>query len=398
MHHVALARPVVLSTLALSLAACGQQTASPAQSAGPALLHAQALPYLDWTKSGLGSSYIHAASDVAGNVIASGASLIAKHDKDGQLLWSKAFTNQYGASFSRLTTDSASNVYAVGAYGAQDICCPTPDNISFLVKYDPNGTLLWIKKADSSNPYLYLDAAVDNQRNVYTVGYADQGMRIAKYSPAGQLVWLRLLSTYGEGSFFPSGCSLPKIAVTGGGNVFMACTEGTNRQISLTKLDVNGWRVFTKTFGTTGGAVNTVVRLVTSADDSVHVLRETSLGAGNVQTTFGLTKYDAVGNWKWYQQLAGNDTRVQDVAVSPSGSVLVTGYTYVPFGSNVNGSNIGDVDYFLGQYDINGKKIIVKQYGAAGKNSFGNGIALSPLGKVFVVGRQDRAIISRFTP
>ncbi|MEP7265404.1 MAG: T9SS type A sorting domain-containing protein [Bacteroidota bacterium] len=87
--------------------------------------------------------------------------LLAKFDSNGNLLWAKLDGGGYlnyniGAKY-----DGAGNIYACGAlwsYGAQfgNIQIPTPSNgvrECFLVKYDGNGNVIWVRKNWSSGFY-----------------------------------------------------------------------------------------------------------------------------------------------------------------------------------------------------------------------------------------------------
>lgn len=86
--------------------------------------------------------------------------LLLKYDPNGNLLWQENWSSPYPAqdeswSYRGVTTDSSGNIYLAGRHANS---CPT-DNFStcdfdaLLVKVDPNGGFLWAKTSGSTGTY-----------------------------------------------------------------------------------------------------------------------------------------------------------------------------------------------------------------------------------------------------
>ncbi len=113
-----------------------------------------------------------------------------KISKDGQIIWNKSV--QYGTGNSEiwgLATDQEDNVYAAG-YSA-----PSGDTEITVVKYYPNGTVIWNKTYNFAPGgfEMAIDIAVDNQNYVYIVGFdrapGNNEMRLLKIDSNGNQIW-----------------------------------------------------------------------------------------------------------------------------------------------------------------------------------------------------------------
>jgi hypothetical protein len=130
-----------------------------------------------WAKHGKGmrlSFSTGIATDIDGNTIFSGVYsddlslgdstltksgffnlFVAKYDADGNLLWTRKNEGTGAAIANSIAVDDANNIYITGLFVSQTIF--GNDTISstqvalFIVKYQPDGTVLWIEKAESTS-------------------------------------------------------------------------------------------------------------------------------------------------------------------------------------------------------------------------------------------------------
>jgi hypothetical protein len=146
--------------------------------------------------------------------------LIAKFDKSGNLCWAK----QVGGDFSenliiteyakKIKVDYEGNIIVAGIF-AWDA---TIDNITlksagnndiFVIKYSPDGLLLWAKSFGSFNHDNLFDMDIDHKGGIYISGIINGPLQsngsiiqetenlkgsttyIAKFEPQGNLLWLR---------------------------------------------------------------------------------------------------------------------------------------------------------------------------------------------------------------
>src|SRR6185295_12728347 len=134
----------------------------------------------------------------------------AKLDPSGKVLWAKLGTGPYQADAMSITTDKSSNIYVTGRFrytinfDSFSMTAKGSNYDIFIVKYDPSGNVLWVKQAGSDNGQdIGYGVATDQQNNVYITGHfegsgtfdtvsVNAGIFIAKYSEAGNLIWVRV--------------------------------------------------------------------------------------------------------------------------------------------------------------------------------------------------------------
>ncbi len=103
---------------------------------------------------------------------------IAKFNPSGTVLWAKdaGGTGQdYGFG---IAADISGNIYSTGGFGSSGITfgSTTLTNMAvgnfdcFIVKYDNNGNVIWVKNGTGGNTDAGYSVAIDNSQNVYVVG------------------------------------------------------------------------------------------------------------------------------------------------------------------------------------------------------------------------------------
>ncbi|MFC1481556.1 T9SS type A sorting domain-containing protein [Candidatus Neomarinimicrobiota bacterium] len=145
-------------------------------------------------------------SDNDGNVIVGATSLekegrsdwlILKYSPAGDLLWSRRYHMYEGLNYIvALVTDQYGNIYATGATGEPDEQWVDIDIV--LIKYDGNGNLEWERQFDGwgggrSEDYPK-DIQMDHNGNVIILCRAfdsqrEIGVLLLKYDPDGNLLW-----------------------------------------------------------------------------------------------------------------------------------------------------------------------------------------------------------------
>lgn len=137
---------------------------------------------------GVGSaSQSRMARDPYGNIYMSFNNMLRKYSASGALQWTRFYTSGYGNSVYGLAADQAGNVYISGSQGGSYITDP------YVAKYSPAGQLLWARVVESA-PYFegFWGVAPGQDGYVYLSGtYDGSGAKkalLAKYSPDGVLV------------------------------------------------------------------------------------------------------------------------------------------------------------------------------------------------------------------
>jgi hypothetical protein len=313
------------------------------------------------------------------------------------------------------------NNYILESAGKHDI---------YLAKYNPQGNLVWAKRAGGKGGDKIHSIALDNLGHVYAVGefedtsYWDNIMKttpgsginnmfIAKYDTSGNAIWVKNISA-GTGPLHTRGYG---VTCDEFGNVY-AC-GGTNGDAyfegnylfttagdydgTIVKFDANGNFQWARRFGGTDsdkaygivsdqhGSVYVTGYFVGHADFSDH---QSLTGHGH--TDIFLAKYDASGLLQWVTQ--AGDTgfdRGHDIMINVNGEIIITGeFQTGYFGSHIAYSQ-GNEDMFLASYDSNG----INQWvisGGSPEDDIGRGLSHDATGNIYVVG--DYATTGNFPP
>lgn len=190
-----------------------------------------------WARNGVGDGYDQAlavATDPAGNVIAAGNFTsdsirfgaitlqnhtpgdddlyVVKYDAAGNVLWARSAGAALDDKATAVTTDADGNVYLAGYFYSPTITIGTytftnAGNVGdiLVVKYDPDGTVLWATREGAAGLEIPYAIAVDDQQNMIVAGrfssnaitigtttLVQQGSMdvfVVKYSAAGNVLW-----------------------------------------------------------------------------------------------------------------------------------------------------------------------------------------------------------------
>ncbi len=308
------------------------------------------------------------------------------------------------------SVDFNGNVYVTGSFDTTSVSFGTYTLTNskttggtnanvFLVKYDPNGNVLWAKSAGGSNYCWANSVCNDPQGNVIITGicaaptltldsYTISGgaFFIAKYDSNGNILWAKRSS--GNGSYSPGNsveCDLNgSIFVTGQfssdtikfGSVTLSTTSITSKMF-LVKYNFNGnalWgRMAQGTSGSSGVGGNSIS---TDSNGNVYVggtMNGYSALFDTINTSIGsydpfLAKYDSLGNIQWVKRGIGYSQDVGNgISTDPSGNTYLTGYFFSPtmsFGTYTI-SNVGNRNIFLVKYNTNGTPLWAKSIGGS---------------------------------
>lgn len=171
------------------------------------------------------------------------ALFVAKIDPEGNVLWLKQVGTGPQCTESSLTADHDGNLiacgtfsgsYAVGSFvlesaGSQD---------AFLAKYDPNGILLWARRAGGEEIEYEAFASTDSSNNIYLTGEFtsrnitfgnepltltefDGDVLLARYSPDGVYQWGYAYGADPTGGYGRYDCWPTAIKTSAGGDSYL---------------------------------------------------------------------------------------------------------------------------------------------------------------------------------
>jgi hypothetical protein len=196
--------------------------------------------------------------------------LLVKYDSNGNVLWAKqSYCTPHGGilQVGLTTIDNAGNIYVTGNYTdtisfGKDTLRTTGSNI-FLIKYDANGSELWVKESEGGT----VNSITQNKDKVWLTGVFRDSCSfgtfkltapfpygsafIAEYDTSGNTLWVRqststAASSYVEGDAITSDAAgntyiTGILADTINFGAFMLSTpNNVQAAVFLAKYDVNG--------------------------------------------------------------------------------------------------------------------------------------------------------------
>jgi len=358
---------------------------------------------------------------------------VAKFDAAANLLWARGPSGGYNTSGSKIAVDSTGNCYVTGSFngtntfGGTNLVSRGSSDV-LLLKYDPDGNLLWAQQAGGSALDGGAGIALDASNNVYLLAnirstnaafgsfvfsvigtYICQNMVVAKYDPAGNVIWAK---QYG-GTSLDAGTSIvvdksTNCYITGSAsstNLFFGSIVLTNNYnlligtaVFVVKLDDCGNALWAKaaqgnnTVSSQGIAVdqagNSYIAGYFQCD---YLVFDTMTLTNTEPDPFGggpadafVAKFDAYGNLlRVVQPVGTNDQRAFSIAVDSAANVYITGWTQgtnVLFGSFATTNAY--LDMFVAKIDPDYPVLQIEPASDLGVSMPGGGVVVSwPINK-----------------
>lgn len=310
--------------------------------------------------------------------------------------WAQPYWIQRGGGLandeaSDVSSDAAGNLYYAGYFSTSALFGTTNLASSgitdvFLSKVDPSGTYQWAVKGGGTGSDRALSVKADAAGNSYITGYyyatatfgvqnitsaGAQDVFVAKYDPAGNLLWLR--SGGGTGADIGNG-----ITVDNSGNVIITgefagtatfgsqtlTSQSGSTDVFTVKYDPSGTVLWAKK----GSAVLTDRGLDVACDATGNVfitgqfsdtITFDQVHLNNMINAVFVVKYDASGNEVWYRRIGGGGYNIANsITCDANNNVLITGDyqgTITFYGTtNTNLAGTYTDRMFVARYDNNG--------------------------------------------
>jgi hypothetical protein len=345
--------------------------------------------YTEWSHSWGGEAFDYArgvAVDQSGNSYSAGLTtgygaglddvLVLKYGPSGELAWAKTWGTENDDEGYAIAVDTSGDVYVAGR---------TRISLdrgwdALLLKYSPSGSLLWARTWGVDDDDWPQAVAVDQNGCAYMTGYhhgpgGNQiGIFLLKYSPDGDLVWQK---TWGKKnvSLLTKG-----IAIDSDGNIIVVgdafgIGPGINNVLIL-KYSPTGDLLWQRTWGGTGSVAGASV----ACDEygNAYIAGVLRTGDPNNANDVLFLKVSTNGTLlvrkAWGQ---GYIDWADGIALGPHGQVYITGSTY---------SAIGGDNPLLIELSPGGELQRVLSWNALSSEN-GHGIATDSNGMVYIVGR-----------
>ena len=387
---------------------------------------------LDWARQAGGAGYQEAgslAADAAGNAFVVGTFqgsigfnpgagnlnstgvfdvFFAKYNNAGAAVWAKQVGGT-GLTFGYdIATDAPGNVFISGNFNGTIDFDPGPGtkNLTsnnsldaFLAKYNPSGDLLWAHRLGGAQFEEARSITADAAGNVLVAGIfndsvdfdpgpgtaalqatAGGDVYLAKFSPAGALLWAKLvegagfervldMTTNAAGHLFVTG------HFQGSADFDPSAADHTldavgDSDLFFARYDTGGNFVWAKNVGgffyeeARGIAVDRFDNVYLTGRYGETVDFDPGPGIGELENA-GINdaffaKYDADGAFVWANSIGGNGNDIgNSIAVDTLGQVYLTGQymntvDFDPGGDTSSLSATGDIEIFLARYDASG--------------------------------------------
>ena len=242
-----------------------------------------------------------------------------------------------------VATDLVGNVIVVGGTTGSIGKRNAGKQDTFIIRYSPGGGVLWRRQVGSTNIDLPTGVAVDGSGNITVVGYTTGWLFgraaggtdgfVVSYTPDGTIRWKKRFATASD-DFANS------VAAEAAGSVVVAASEGSSRL---------------------------------------------------------LVKYSSDGIEVWRRVLPVYFLSPNAVAITPSGQIIVGGYTH----ASLNGQNQGGADAVIAMYSSAGDAQWLRQFGTAA-DDYVSRIAVAADGAIYVSGTKmddlQQVVLTAFSP
>lgn len=312
--------------------------------------------------------------------------------------------------------------------GNHTLTATTFYNDLFIVKFNPTGNVLWAKSEGGTDSEVGRSISIDNNGNAFITGYfrsasltigtytlinpkpGANNVLVVKYDPNGNVLWAKAAA--GGGTNINRWAQGHSISTDANGNAIVtgyfsnsSITFGTyaltGAALFIVKFDTNGSVLWAKSVKSSmGNAVSTDtngnVFLTGHFTSSSIVFGTYTLSNTNTLTAdFFIAKYDTSGSVLWAKAFDGGDGL--GICTNNNGNVYVTGYyneTVIVFGTSTLTNNNGGTDMFVAKYDASGNEIsAVSAGGSLNENAHGAAIAADGNGNAFVTGTYHSPVV-----
>ena len=273
-------------------------------------------------------------------------------DQEGNEVWNRTFTENYGAEFRCILSLDDGFLLAGNTFQ------PSGNTFAYIVKVDDQGLIVWSQNLTSYDASIKLFSATQTADGfcfaglLKNPGYANSNVWLAKMDSDGNVEWSKVFEGFGDAAG-------RAITPTGDAGLIVASycdlAGNGNYDFLLLKTDLQGNLQWQKTFG--GSESDKAYTIVSTRDGYVVAGDTRSKGAGDCDAW--IVKVDLAGNLVWDRTVggAGFDTPTCVAAVGDGGFVFA-GTTF-SFGN-------GQRDFWLFKVSENGKVVWSSTVGRSG--------------------------------
>ncbi len=351
----------------------------------------------------------HTFGNLRGDNLGRTDAFVRKYSINGRKLWTRQFGTNSIDFISAIAANS--HYYAQPHLGEVYVAGNTfgslqGDNLGrrdvFIRKYSADGSELWTRQFGTKHSDFLSDITVDFKENSYVVGYTFGDLKgtnlgeadafIRKYDINGNKLWTKQFGTSGNDS-------LHGIEIDPSGNIFViGTTTGSlqgdnlgNRDAFIRKYSADGSELWTRQFGTRRNDYARGITTDSSPYDGTHLADKVYVVGHTFGNLAARNKGKADAFIRLYDASDGSVLWTDQFGESDSDYANGVGFSrmmqdvYVV--GNIKGSLERGVDAFIRRYNSMGDVELIKQFGTS-KNDYIKGIKVND-DQVYVAGHTN---------
>lgn len=289
---------------------------------------------------------------------------LAKYDPEGSPLWMRVGGSVFDDQISAIVEDNNGNLICIGTYWLEasfeniTLTTSTSPKAIFVLKYKPNGEILWGKSIDGTTLKEATDIVTDAQGNIFISGFyqdqllfedttltanGDSDLFVLKLNADGAKEWVYSEGYIGDTRAMSLALTSEADLIVGGfyndttrlGNFELAANT-YDRDVFLARMKQSGEVLWAKRAG--GVHDDEIVGLVLDDSDQIYVSgylvgvmnlsEQLSIQSGNGNSDFYLLKYSPQGEVLQARAMGGNQVQ-QTTDIRLMGSqILLSGFYF----------------------------------------------------------------------
>jgi hypothetical protein len=304
-------------------------------------------------------------------------SVLVKYSHDGELLWKKTWGGAETDNGFGVAVDDEGNSYVTGETDSFGV-----NTMVFILKYAPDGTLLWQKTWGGDRICSGYAITLDNTGLLYVTGAISvpatgkDGLLLLKYDSDGNYIDMKVLSVFKDTRGYA-------VTTNVAGDIYIAGMSRNNAQerddVFVVKYSALGMLLeWQKQWGDDG--TDDAYGISVDSSDNVYVAgRSNGSGVGQGGYDVVLFKLASNGGTLWKEAWGGGThDEAFGMTIDSSANLYLTGGTY-SFGT-------GEYEGFVLKFDSSGSRLWAKTWGKADQNDNFHAIDLFADGKLAITG------------
>jgi len=284
-----------------------------------------------------------------------------------------------------LTIDRSGNIIGVGVSEST----ATGDDI-ILVKLNPAGELLWLKRFGGTGNEAVSGIVIDNENSIYICGatYSNNNnwdYLILKYDSLGNLLWQRTFGTTGYDY-------ARSITIDDFFNIYLTGIRQSadGSFVGTYKLNKNGDLIWERFHSENNSLANSGEKIIYDGSGNIFITGSTdfSVSGSDILTI----KYDTAGNFYWSRVYSTVDKNEwgKVIGIDSSKNVCIAGFDYHP--------DLGE-NWVILKYNQNGQRLFQRIYGHPGPDDEPKAMAIDENNNLYLTGFLDAYfVITKFSP